>query len=305
MITNNSYPSLCLGTVQFGMNYGINNFLGQPSEDAVHSMLSLALEQHISYLDTAAAYGDAEVRLGSYGVQQRFPGTQVISKLHPQRIQQTGAAATQQVIHEVEESLNRLNLDCLYGYLLHNPLNFYNPAILEGLRSCRERGLIRHFGVSIYEVDHALDVVTSKQVDMIQIPYNIFDTRLDGTDFFQIARENGVRVFARSPFLQGLILMENEIIPPHLSLARDYLQTFDRIIAKYGFDRSEAALLFAYTHPSIDAIVFGVDSCAHIAKNLATIARAASFAACREELAAAFPDVTRAIIIPSLWASKS
>lgn len=56
---------LCLGTVQFGLNYGINNFSGKPSKEAVFKMLDEALEQGITHIDTAVAYGDAESLLAN------------------------------------------------------------------------------------------------------------------------------------------------------------------------------------------------------------------------------------------------
>ena len=57
---------LCLGTVQFGMKYGINNTLGQPSEENVFEMLDTAFENGIRVIDTARAYGTAETVLGRY-----------------------------------------------------------------------------------------------------------------------------------------------------------------------------------------------------------------------------------------------
>ena len=58
---------LCLGTVQFGMNYGVNNQIGrQPTWQESFEMLDYALENGIDTIDTARAYGDAEIVLGEY-----------------------------------------------------------------------------------------------------------------------------------------------------------------------------------------------------------------------------------------------
>ena len=52
---------LCLGTVQFGMKYGINNRQGQPSMNDSVEMIKYAVDNGVKYIDTARAYGDAEL----------------------------------------------------------------------------------------------------------------------------------------------------------------------------------------------------------------------------------------------------
>jgi aryl-alcohol dehydrogenase-like predicted oxidoreductase len=64
---------LALGTVQFGLNYGINNAKGTPATEELSSILNTAAANGINYLDTASGYGDAESRLSWYEqVQYHF-----------------------------------------------------------------------------------------------------------------------------------------------------------------------------------------------------------------------------------------
>ena len=55
---------LGLGTVQFGLPYGISNANGQTSAEEVKAILQAAAQHGISLLDTASAYGNAEAVLG-------------------------------------------------------------------------------------------------------------------------------------------------------------------------------------------------------------------------------------------------
>ena len=48
---------LILGTVQFGLNYGIANKTGKPSKEQVEEILLNAFDSGINALDTANAYG--------------------------------------------------------------------------------------------------------------------------------------------------------------------------------------------------------------------------------------------------------
>ena len=57
---------LILGTVQFGLSYGINNPYGLMSVSEVNAILSLAAKEGITQLDTAADYGESEKRIGDF-----------------------------------------------------------------------------------------------------------------------------------------------------------------------------------------------------------------------------------------------
>ncbi len=297
---------LCLGTVQFGLEYGINNKTGKPAEEQVFSMLDLAVAKGIEYFDTAAAYGNAEEILGRYFESRNLQKqVKVISKLLPNLIADDNYRAEAIVENEIRKSLERLKLECLEGYLLHTPTDFFNQSVMNGLFLAKEKGLIRNLGVSIYETEHALDVVNSGMVDYIQIPYNVFDQRMERTEFFNIARANGVTVFARSPFLQGLLFMEGDDIPAHLERARVYLHDFDEIIAQYSLKRVEAALFLSYLNPGIDYVVFGVDNIEQLTENIEVCNLNPDVdSSCTEELRQHFMNIEKEIIFPSLWARK-
>ncbi len=297
---------LCLGTVQFGLEYGINNKTGKPAEEQVFTMLDLAVEKGIEYFDTAAAYGNAEEILGRYFESRNLQKqVKVISKLLPNLVADDDYKAEAIVENEIRKSLERLKLECLEGYLLHTPTDFYNQSVMNGLFLAKEKGLIKNLGVSIYETEHALDVAKSGIVDYIQIPYNVFDQRMEGTDFFSITKANGVTVFARSPFLQGLLFMADDDIPAYLERARLYLHDFNKIISKYHLSRAEVALSLSCLNPGIDYVVFGVDNIEQLTENIEVFNRNSDTdSICIEELKQHFMNIEKEIIFPSLWARK-
>lgn len=284
---------LCLGTVQFGTNYGIKNDLGrQPDQQEVFNLLDKAVDSGIEYFDTASVYGTAENVLGNYGIGKK--NVRVISKLKPD-------AAVDEIEEEIKASLQRLDLESLDGYLLHSAQDFYRSGVMQQLVRCKEKGLVKHIGVSVYNPEDALNVVRSKICDYIQIPYNVFDRRLDKTDFFTIAKQNNVMVFARSAFLQGLLLMDIDKVPANLTEVVPYLQIFEKICRRYEFSKAEAAFLYSYVHSGIDKIVFGVETIAQLEDNLQIAAKNGKFSDCFAELNENFNDIPRKIIIPSLW----
>ena len=296
---------LCLGTVQFGLHYGINNKTGKPSRPEVFRMLDEAMENGIEFIDTAAAYGDAEEILGEYiAAQKNKINLKIISKLRPNLIAKEEKHAEETVKREIEASLKRLNIDTLNGYLLHTPANFYNESIVNGLVKCKEAGLIEDWGVSVYETQDALNVAGSGIVDYIQVPYSVFDQRLNKTGFFKLAKQKNVTVFARSTFLQGLILMDIKEIPAYLDTAKGYLQELDIILEKYNISRLMAAFLFSFNNPDVDYIVFGVDNLEQLKEDLMLAEKPVDFKQCYKELYNHFLNVEQSIVIPSLWSKK-
>ncbi len=288
---------LCLGTVQLGMKYGVKNELGrQPTEEESFAVLRAAKKGGIDFLDTASVYGEAETLLGRFDVENA--GFHVISKLRPWGQQEN---SEEDVLLEIETSLQRLKMKRLYGYMLHRAEDMNRDAVVQGMVTAKKEGLVKHIGVSVYEPEEALRVVQSGIWDMIQIPYNVLDQRLDETDFFALAKKNHVKVFARSAFLQGLLLMEPEQLPPYLQKACPYIEKFRQIIAKNYYTPEEGAMLYSYCHPEIDYVVFGVDTEEQLIKNIEICEKAEPFNACWKALNGAFPGVPREIIVPSLW----
>jgi len=287
---------LCLGTVQFGLNYGVKNELGRkPQKKESFEVLNVAIEDGITSFDTASVYGNAEQLLGEFGIGNYR--VEVITKLRPNIM----GNVAENIEKEIKHSLQRLKLDYLNGYLLHDAKDFYRKEIIKGLQICKKQGFVRNIGVSVYEPEDALNVVRSRAVDYIQIPYNVFDQRLDETDFFELANKNNVKVFARSAFLQGLLLMDIERLPSCLIEAKPYLQKFNKIIDDYGYSKNDAAFLFSYCHEGIDRVVFGVETKEQLKKNIEIISNFGNFKTCYQKLHRRFVGIKEKIIVPSLW----
>ena len=59
---------LALGTVQFGLNYGVSNISGQTNLSEATKIIKLAEEENIDLIDTAISYGDSEKTIGKIGI---------------------------------------------------------------------------------------------------------------------------------------------------------------------------------------------------------------------------------------------
>ncbi|HCR52262.1 TPA: aldo/keto reductase [Candidatus Kaiserbacteria bacterium] len=294
---------LVLGTVQLGMKYGLNNTHGQPTREESFSILDAALAVGIDTFDTAYAYGGAEDVLGSWIRERSLAGkVRIISKMRPHALNDypDGTRASDVVMRELEKSLKRLNLESLDGYLFHSPHYIYLRHMVEGMREAQAAGLVKNIGVSIYDEPEALQAA-ELGVDYVQVPYNAFDQRLDATDFFELAKKNNVTVFARSPFLQGLLVMPPERVPEHLSYVRPYLLQFAEIAQRHNLSPAWAALLFVKEHCRAQQVVFGVETLPQLEEDKAIMNELASGAKWASEIETAFRQMNRGAINPSLW----
>ena len=144
-----------LGTVKLGRNTDVKYPTGfeLPSDEAVIALLNEAASVGINVLDTAPAYGSAELRLGQLLPEVTAP-FRIISKVGEQYDPQTGSHydfSASAIQASLETSLKRLNRSQLDVVLLHS--NGDDRAILEAgaldtLIKARESGLIRAVGLS-------------------------------------------------------------------------------------------------------------------------------------------------------------
>ena len=137
-------------------------------------------------------------------------------------------------------------------------------------------------------------------IGAIQIPYNLFDHRLDRCGFFTKAKEQGVIVFARSSLLQGLIMMNPEQLPPRVSFAKEYLMQFRFLCEKYSVSPLDAAVGFVGSKPEIDYIVFGADNMRQLNEYI-SMKNTVLPNGLLKEIEDMFLTVDERLVNPSLW----
>jgi len=265
-------------------------------------MLKYAYDKGIRIFDTAYAYGDAEEILGEFSQRWNLgKKIKIITKLKPNILAESSGSALDIIEANLRESLTRLKRKYVDGYLLHTPQYIRNDKIVSVLSKLKKRGLVKNIGVSIYEERDAIYAVKLRTVNYIQIPYNIFDQRLDRTNFFQLAKKNHITIFARSAFLQGLFFVPDEKIPTSLAKVKIYFRKLDKIISKYNLSRKQAAFLFSYKNKNIDHVVFGADNIGQLAEDVEMAGQNIDCEKFIEELNNNFNKIEKYIIFPSLW----
>ena len=289
----------CIGTAQFGMNYGIANKSGRPNCLEVDKILEYAVKNNIRYLDTAQSYGESEAVLGeAISKLSNSDSIRIISKLSPD-LQEKNPTI---FIESVKSSIKKLNVKSLYGFLAHRVEAIKSDSFLTAIEIMKKNGLVIKTGVSVYTPEEALDVINHPAVDILQIPFNILDKRWIDNGIIEKAKEKNIQLFFRSIFLQGLIFLnEDELASRKMDWAKLFLKEFNGLVKETPFSPIELAFGILTNTPGDNIIIMGLDSLSQLQQNLNIIERSIINKKVSEEWWSKLPLFPEKFLNPSLW----
>ncbi|MDA9786683.1 aldo/keto reductase [Pontimonas sp.] len=235
-----------LGTAQFAQNYGIfpsgSRLLEQKNPDQI---LNQAEQLDFTAVDTAPVYGLAETIIG-----KSRTALEVHTKLRP------GTDFSNSLADSLL-ALGREQVEVVYLHdsaLLHH-LDMKTRSSLMALESLGAGSL----GASVYEEHEFSAVLNSGIFQVVQVPLNLFDTRF-GIDWVRRARDQGVKVFARSIFLQGVLLAQPVGLPAFVRALSPYLQNFLSLCSDWEVKPIDALCRFVIEKTAVDGVIVGVSA---------------------------------------------
>jgi 2,5-diketo-D-gluconate reductase A len=203
--------------------------------DAGECERSVAEAIRIGYrlIDTAAAYGNEEavgkaIKASGVPREELF----ITTKLW---IADAGEERAKQAF---ERSLQRLQLDYLDLYLIHQPYGDVYGS-WRAMEALYRAGRVRAIGVSNFQPDRIMDLMVHNQVTpaVNQVETNPFCQQIENQKFLQ---ENKVQIESWGPFAEGRNnLFQNELL---LSLAAKYQKSVAQIIVRWLIQRSVVAI---------------------------------------------------------------
>lgn len=277
------YSKLMLGTVQFGMNYGVANTSGKPSFETCKQILKEAYDGGINALDTAPEYGDSEAVIGKalkeLGLSDKFL---IVTKIPTF---EKGVDPEKFVRESLEGSLRRLQIDCIPAVLIHTESD---DIYLDVLKSMIDRGLIMNAGISLNTAafkDHG------KDADCLQVPCSLLDHRFDSCFGY-----GDRHCFMRGAYLQGMLLMpEEKVFIPEVLEKRRQLE-------KIGIPMAELALRYLFAKPGSKSVLTGVENVDQLRENVRISKLAPLTEAELEEInRIVFPELDEMMVSPWLW----
>lgn len=264
---------LALGTVQFGLPYGVSNAGGQTPPDEALRILQHAASAGIDTLDTARAYGDAERVLGEL-MPQAGGAFRLVSKVEPL------SGDPGRVRASVLESCHLLGRERLDALMFHRASDLLGPAgkaCWAEVERLQAEGRVGKAGVSVYIRTELEAVAAAFPIRIVQFPASVLDQRLLRDGVADRLRAGGVEVHVRSAFLQGLLLMAPDSLPQNFGPSvREHLRRWRALCDERGVSPLAACLAFLQGQAAIDRIVVGVNTAAQLDEIVAAAATVVS-----------------------------
>jgi len=246
-----------LGSAQFGLNYGISNKSGKTALTEVESILDYAFANDINTIDTASNYGNAETILGKFNLGKDW---KIYSKFPSLKNQLN----VENLLNEfICKSLDRLKIDNMEGVFFHHPNDLLSKdsyKIIETLDKCVSDSLINSYGISIYEPKELDFLANYSNLSLVQAPRNILDRRFSRDQTKQRFTKNNIKFFARSVFLQGLLLMDKDLQNKKFPNYPKLWDKWNTWLKEENITPLEACVSFFFCDTDYDKLVIGVES---------------------------------------------
>lgn len=292
------FSKMMLGTVQFGLDYGIANKEGRPTLERVKEILQAAADAGVDTLDTAAAYGSSEETLGrALAETQLADRFRIITKTPVLPIDCDEKTAESLIRASLQESLRRLRREKVTAVLIHNERNIPFFPILERIAA---EGFADGAGLSLDSSESLTKYPeTVERARFVQLPSNLLDRRFDA--LIDSAPTRGTAVFARSACLQGLLLLPTAEIPATLAALIPWRERLERIARDADVPLKELCFRYLISLEGVTSVVFGVDNREQVLENTRYAKKGplaeSVVAAIRSEI----PLLDERLIRPHLW----
>ncbi|MEQ9302749.1 MAG: aldo/keto reductase [Marinoscillum sp.] len=194
---------IALGTWQVGGGWG-----GSFDRKIADAIIQTAIDHGVNFLDTADVYDDqqSERAVGEYVKADRdklYIATKIGRRINPH----VADGYTPEVLEDyVNQALRNTRLDYLDLVQLHCPPTpvYEFQEVFQKLEDIRQSGKVRHFGVSVEQVEEAEMAATYEVVESVQIIFNMFRQK-PSAELFEMLKERGIGVIARVPLASGLL----------------------------------------------------------------------------------------------------
>lgn len=249
---------LAIGTAQFGLKYGISNTEGQTTQQEANSIINYAVKNSVSCIDTAREYAESEDVLGKIIQDNSLQDTlRIITKV----------SKDSKIRRDVLKSLQSLQVDKVYGLLVHNTkslLGSDGKTIYRELLDIKNEGLVKKIGVTVYTPEEVEEITKKFDIDIIQFPCSILDQRFPSCGIMDKLKSNDVEIHVRSIFLQGLCFLSPDKIPAYFKPVEDKIIAIDRVANGLGISKLKLLIDYIKSINTIDNIVVGVNNLQHM-----------------------------------------
>lgn len=263
---------LGLGTVQFGMPYGLPNTRGKlpvVSPRDARLLMEAALEAGINFWDTARGYGDSEAIIAPV-LKKHRENVIIATKLPPLDDDMSDIELARRCVFALDQSRQILDVDTIDLLQVHNATpGLLNRRILHDIiAEAKQREWIRFAGVSTYGSDAPRYALQQPTWDTLQVAYNLLDQSM--AEMIEEAARKDVGVIVRSVFLKGVLATDAGDLPNPLLPMAKYIKEIPTRLGQSSLTMPQLALGFVLSNPAIATAICGMCDMSELDQNLST-----------------------------------
>ncbi len=258
---------IALGTANFGSPYG---FFKKKlvKEDTIEKILFYCKKNKINTIETSSDYKNSEETLGRLGCKE-FKIITKIPKLNNSYIGSSDAY----IENKIENSLKNMKKKKLYALLFRDPQNLIkgmNINLWQTAKEYQNKGVISKIGITIYDIKELEKTFEILKPNIVQVPYNLFDRRVETTGWLDELYKKNVKVHCRSVFLQGLLLKKKNELPSKFFKYKQLWYRYHTWLKENDLTSLEACINFVCNKREISKVVLGIDNLLQLKKIVQT-----------------------------------
>jgi len=284
--TNLEVSEIGFGAWAIGGNEHGNSYGPTQDEESLRA-IEMAIDLGCTFFDTADCYG--------YGHSEELLGRALKGRRQKVVVATKGGSdfyhdpprlnfTEQHLIFAVEKSLQRLGIDTIDLYQLHNPpfSVIEGGRIFEPLEKLKSQGKIRFYGISIHDPQEGLLAMKVGKPAAVQVVYNYL--RRDAADeLFARAVAEGVGIIAREPLANGFLAgkyTKDSVFPvgdirhqwPSKYQAQlvNQVESFKKSLGESPLTPTQAALKFVLAQPAVSVVIPGCKTADQARENFKT-----------------------------------
>jgi aryl-alcohol dehydrogenase-like predicted oxidoreductase len=252
---------------------------GPQEDDQSVAAIHRALDLGVNWIDTAAAYGfgRSELTVGRAleGLADRPYVFTKCSLLEGPGRSVAHSLKRDSIFREAHASIERLGVDAIDVYQIHWPIPVED--IEEGwtaLAELKEQGLVRHIGVSNFDVEQMRKIDQIAPVETLQPQYSLIERHVED-DILPFIQREGIGAIVYSPMGSGMLTgtMTRERIAgladddwrkrdgrfrePRLSQNLELVERLITVADRHNTTPGAVAIAWTLRHPAVDGAIVG------------------------------------------------
>ena len=242
---------IIIGTAIYQKDYVISNLRRYTSKN-LNNVFSECYKHGIKNFDLASSYGNSEKNFGKIFYKKNITIDTKVSKITTKR------NAQYRLFKSFFKSLKKLNkkrVDTLYVHDFKNFLKFKNEYKFF-FKSLKKSKKINNIGFSLYEKNELHQLLRICKPDVVQVPLNLFNQSFNTPEVFNLKKKFNFKIYARSIFLQGILLASIDDIPNKF---RKVFQKYEKFLLYKKMNKLDACLNFVFK-TFFDKFIIGIQN---------------------------------------------